>query len=348
MSPYVLATLISTLGLGTMIALSSSHWLLAWMCLEINTLAIIPLMAQHPHPRAVESATKYFIAQAAGAATILFAALTNSWVSGSWHIPEMWHPLPCTMCILGLALKMGIAPLHSWMPEVMQGLSLKTALILATWQKLAPFCILLQVPPSNPALLMALGITSILVGGWGGFNQTQVRKVLAYSSIAHLGWMVLILQFSPSLALLSLFIYFIITTATFLLLDTSKATNINLLATAWSKTPALYAIAPLVLLSLGGLPPLTGFIPKWLILKELTEESLFVAATFAALGALISLFFYLRLAYAVILIILPHTIIAIAPWRIKRPKVYLLGAICVILSLVLLPFTPLLTALFSW
>jgi len=82
MNPYILATLIFGLGLGTIITFASSHWLLAWIGLEINTLAIIPLIAQNHHPRAVEATTKYFLAQATAAAMLLFASTTNAWLTG--------------------------------------------------------------------------------------------------------------------------------------------------------------------------------------------------------------------------------------------------------------------------
>lgn len=78
MNPYILTVLLIGLGLGTTITFASSHWLLAWMGLEINTLAIVPLMAQHHHPRAVEATTKYFLTQATAAAIILFASTINA------------------------------------------------------------------------------------------------------------------------------------------------------------------------------------------------------------------------------------------------------------------------------
>ena len=78
MNPYVLSVLLISLGLGTTLTFASSHWLLAWMGLEINTLAIIPLITQHHHPRAVEATTKYFLTQATAAALILFASTTNA------------------------------------------------------------------------------------------------------------------------------------------------------------------------------------------------------------------------------------------------------------------------------
>nr|YP_003457097.1 NADH dehydrogenase subunit 2 [Oneirodes thompsoni]BAI77171.1 NADH dehydrogenase subunit 2 [Oneirodes thompsoni] len=347
MSPYILSTLFLGLGLGTTITFASSHWLLAWMGVEMNTLAILPLMARHHHPRAVEATTKYFLTQAAAAAMLLFASTTNAWLTGQWDIQQMSHPLPTTMIIIALALKLGLAPLHSWLPEVLQGLDLTTGLILSTWQKLAPFALILQLQPSNPTILVSLGLTSTLVGGWGGLNQTQLRKILAYSSIAHLGWMILVLQFSPSLTLLTLTTYLAMTSSTFLVFKLNNSTSINALATSWAKAPALTTITPLILLSLGGLPPLTGFMPKWLILQELTKQGLALPATLAALSALLSLYFYLRLSYTMALTMSPNSLVGTAPWRLHPPHPAMPLAISATLTTLLLPSTPALATLLA-
>nr|YP_010353333.1 NADH dehydrogenase subunit 2 [Pholidapus dybowskii]YP_010364836.1 NADH dehydrogenase subunit 2 [Pholis picta]UOF73358.1 NADH dehydrogenase subunit 2 [Pholidapus dybowskii]UOF73371.1 NADH dehydrogenase subunit 2 [Pholidapus dybowskii]UOF73384.1 NADH dehydrogenase subunit 2 [Pholis picta] len=347
MNPYILATLLFGLGLGTTITFASSHWLLAWMGLEMNTLAIIPLMAQHHHPRAVEATTKYFLTQATGAAMLLFASTTNAWMTGQWDIQQMSHPLPVTLVTLALALKVGLAPVHAWLPEVLQGLDLTTGLILSTWQKLAPFALLMQIQPSNSTLLIILGLTSTLVGGWGGLNQTQLRKILAYSSIAHLGWMILVMQFSPSLTLLTLFTYFVMTFSTFLVFKLNDSTTLNTLATSWAKAPALTALAPLILLSLGGLPPLTGFMPKWLILQELAKQDLALTATLAALAALLSLYFYLRLSYAMTLTMSPNNITGVTPWRFSPTQLTLPVATSTTATLLLLPLTPAAMALLT-
>nr|YP_009192642.1 NADH dehydrogenase subunit 2 [Pterophyllum altum]ALP30024.1 NADH dehydrogenase subunit 2 [Pterophyllum altum] len=340
MNPYILAILLFGLGLGTTITFASSHWLLAWMGLELNTLAIIPLMAQLHHPRAVEASTKYFLIQTAAAATLLFASTTNAWLTGQWDIQQISHPLPTTLITLALALKIGLAPLHAWLPEVLQGLNLTTGLILSTWQKLAPFALLLQIQPTNSELLIFLGLASTLIGGWGGLNQTQLRKILAYSSIAHLGWMILVLQFSPQLTLLTLMTYFIMTASAFLIFKINNATNINTLATSWTKFPALTALTPLILLSLGGLPPLTGFMPKWLILQELAKQELAPTATLAALTALLSLYFYLRLSYAMTLTMSSNTLTATTPWRFTSSQATLPLAITTSTTIYLLPLTP--------
>nr|BBG74553.1 NADH dehydrogenase subunit 2 [Metavelifer multiradiatus] len=340
MSPLILSLLLLSLGLGTTITFASSHWLLAWMGLEINTLAILPLMARTPHPRAVEATTKYFITQATAAAVILFASTTNAWITGEWSITHTMAPVTTVLITMALALKLGLAPTHFWLPEVLQGLDLTTGLILSTWQKLAPFILLLQLTAPSPTLLTGLALTSILVGGWGGLNQVQVRKILAYSSIAHLGWMTLISQFSAPLALLALFTYILMTTSAFLTIKLNAATTINSLATAWTKSPALTAFVPLVLLSLGGLPPLTGFAPKWMILQELTKQQLPLIATAAALMALLSLYFYLRLSYAMALTVAPSTPPASTPWRFSHAQPTLLLSVTTIATLALLPLTP--------
>nr|YP_010500190.1 NADH dehydrogenase subunit 2 [Notropis chlorocephalus]UWV18159.1 NADH dehydrogenase subunit 2 [Notropis chlorocephalus] len=341
MNPYVLATLLSSLGLGTTLTFASSHWLLAWMGLEINTLAIVPLMAQHHHPRAVEATTKYFLTQATAAAVILFASTTNAWITGEWNMTNMSDPIATTMILTALALKIGLAPMHFWMPEVMQGLDLLTGLILSTWQKLAPLALIIQTAHTfDPILLTALGLMSTLVGGWGGLNQTQLRKVLAYSSIAHMGWMIIILQHAPQLTLLALLTYILMTSAAFLTLKLSYATKVSTLATTWSKNPLLTATAALVLLSLGGLPPLTGFMPKWMILQELAKQGLSLTATVMALAALISLYFYLRLCYTMTLTISPNTVTSSTPWRTQTTQASIPLALSTVMALGLLPITP--------
>nr|YP_009239757.1 NADH dehydrogenase subunit 2 [Rhodeus notatus]AMN14269.1 NADH dehydrogenase subunit 2 [Rhodeus notatus] len=341
MNPYVLLVLLSSLGLGTTLTFASSHWLLAWMGLEINTLAIIPLMSQHHHPRAVEATTKYFLTQATAAAVILFAGTTNAWTQGAWDINGMSDPLANTMLIIALALKIGLAPMHLWMPEVLQGLDLTTGLILSTWQKLAPLALIMQTAQNvDPLLLTTLGLLSTLIGGWGGLNQTQLRKILAYSSIAHMGWMVIILQYAPQLTLLALLMYILMTTAAFLALKVFNTTKINALATAWSKAPILSATTTLLLLSLAGLPPLTGFMPKWLILQELTKQNLPMTATVMALAALLSLYFYLRLCYTMALTISPSMNSSTLPWRTNINQPSLLLALFSTAALILLPVTP--------
>nr|YP_514724.1 NADH dehydrogenase subunit 2 [Grasseichthys gabonensis]BAE79956.1 NADH dehydrogenase subunit 2 [Grasseichthys gabonensis] len=346
MNPYVLSMIISSLGLGTTLTFLSSHWLLAWMGLEINTLAIMPLMAKQHHPRAVEATTKYFLTQATAAALILFATTTNAWLTGEWSIDNLSHPAAMTLTTIAIALKIGLAPVHFWLPEVLQGLNLTTGLILSTWQKLAPMALIIQIAPNTDQLVLtALGVLSTLVGGWGGLNQTQLRKILAYSSIAHLGWMIIILQYAPHLTTLTLTIYILMTSTMFMALSYSSATKMSTLTLKWTKNPTLLTVTALSLLSLGGLPPLTGFMPKWLILQELAKQDIPLTATIMAMSALLSLFFYLRLCYAMILTIAPNTNNAQTPWRLQNFHPTLPLSTLTILTALMLPITPSILAL---
>nr|BBH37383.1 NADH dehydrogenase subunit 2 [Moringua javanica] len=346
MNPYILLILLTSLGLGTTITFASSHWFMAWMGLEINTLAILPLMIQHHHPRAVEATTKYFLTQATAAALLLFTATSNAWMTGQWTIQQLSNPTIITITTLALGLKMGLAPMHFWLPEVLQGLDLNTGLILSTWQKLAPMSLIYQLAQeTNQSLMIMLGLTSALIGGWGGLNQTQLRKIMAYSSIAHMGWMMIVLKYAPNLTLMNLTIYIIMTSAAFTAMKTTSATKINTLATAWTKAPIATTMTVLTLLSLGGLPPLTGFMPKWLILQEMTKQDLSLIATLMAISALLSLFFYLRLSYAMTLTTSPNTNNGKTPWRLKSTQTTALLATTTMATTMLLPITPALMAM---
>nr|ARO89786.1 NADH dehydrogenase subunit 2 [Cynops cyanurus chuxiongensis] len=339
MSPYTLSMLMSSLAVGTVTTLSSCHWFLAWMGLEINTLAMIPLMTKMHHPRATESATKYFLTQATASALILFSTIMNAWTTGEWTIVDMNHKTSTTILTIALAIKLGVAPFHMWLPDVLQGLNMMTCLILSTWQKLAPMALLVLTSHQlDTNLLTMLALASMVVGGWGGLNQTQVRKIMAYSSIAHLGWMTMVVSFAPDLALLNLFVYLIMTSSMFTTLMALNSTSMNKLSTSWLKTPTLAAFTMAVLMALGGLPPTSGFLPKWLILQEMTKQHLNALSAMMAMSALLSLFFYLRLSYTISLTSPPHISNSNLVWR-KKNNLQIIPTM-IILSVMMMPVTP--------
>nr|YP_002860199.1 NADH dehydrogenase subunit 2 [Fejervarya cancrivora]ACD49884.1 NADH dehydrogenase subunit 2 [Fejervarya cancrivora] len=315
MNPITLTVLISSLALGTTITLSSNHWLLAWIGLEINTLAVIPFLTLTPHPRAIEAATKYFLTQASASALILFSASMSAWKTGEWAITSLSAPFTITLP-LALMMKLGLAPMHFWLPEVIQGVPLMSGLILSTWQKVAPLSLLIQINHLiDLNILIALGLTSALVGGWGGINQTQLRKIMAFSSIGHLGWMIIILKFNPILTIFNFLLYSIMTAAMFLSLISISATKMTDITSAWPKSPLLTTITMFTLLSLAGLPPLTGFAPKLFITLELVKQESILLSAVLMLASLLALFFYIRLTYLIILTIPPNISLSTAYWR---------------------------------
>nr|AHK10109.1 NADH dehydrogenase subunit 2 [Sittiparus varius varius] len=345
MNPQAKLIFTTSLLLGTTITISSNHWVMAWAGLEINTLAILPLISKSHHPRAIEAATKYFLVQATASTLVLFASMTNAWSTGQWDITQLTNPMSCMILTSALAMKLGLAPFHFWFPEVLQGSPLTTGLLLATAMKLPPVALLFMTSPSlNPTLLTIMAVLSAALGGWMGLNQTQTRKIMAFSSISHLGWMTIILTYNPKLTLLNFYLYALITTAVFLTLNTIKAMNLPTLMTTWTKTPSLNAMLLLTLLSLAGLPPLTGFLPKWLIIQELTKQDMASTATVMALLSLLSLFFYLRLAYCATITLPPHTTNHMKLWHTNKP-VNTSVAVLMTTSTMLLPVSPLVHAI---
>nr|APD30866.1 NADH dehydrogenase subunit 2 [Nesillas brevicaudata] len=340
MNPQAKLVFTISLFLGTTITISSNHWVTAWAGLEINTLAVLPLISKSHHPRAIEAATKYFLTQATASALVLFSSMTNAWYTGQWDITQLTHPTSCLILTSALAMKLGLVPFHFWFPEVLQGSNLTTGLLLSTIMKFPPIALLYMTSPSlNPTMLSCMAILSAALGGWMGLNQTQIRKILAFSSISHLGWMAMIISYSPKLTLLNFYLYSLITAAVFLTLNSMKATKLSTLMTTWTKTPALNAMLLLTLLSLAGLPPMTGFLPKWLIIQELTKQDMAPAAAMISMLSLLSLFFYLRLAYCATITLPPHTTNLMKQWRTNK-TISTSTAVLVTTSITLLPISP--------
>nr|QHI42551.1 NADH dehydrogenase subunit 2 [Aegolius funereus] len=345
MSPYTKMLISMSLLLGTTITISSNHWAMAWTGLEINTLAIIPLISKSHHPRAIEATIKYFLVQAAASALLLLSSLINAWSSGQWDITQMTHHTSCLLLTVAVAMKLGLVPFHFWYPEVLQGSPLTTALILSTLMKLPPLALLLLVSNSlNPTMLACMAISSAALGGWMGLNQTQTRKIMAFSSISHLGWMIAIILYQPKLTTLTFYLYAMMTATVLLTMNTMKTLNLAAMMTSWAKTPMLSTTLMLTLLSLAGLPPLTGFLPKWSIIQELTKQELTPTATLITMLSLLSLFFYLRLMYYSTITLPPNTSTNMKQWCTNSPTNTLIAALTST-SIMLLPMSPMILTL---
>ena len=339
------AFLFITVVSGTIIVLSSEKWFLVWVGLELRTLALVPILCSKFSPRKIEATIKYFLIQALRAALLLKGALIQAWLIGSWSTLNPMKKVSVICLRIALAFKLGLAPCHFWFPDVLQGLPFFQGLIIATWQKIAPLLILFffgQLISSY--LLVVASLISILVGGWGGLNQTQVRKILAYSSIGNMGWLIITSLYSINAAILMLVIYLIINTAIFLLFDFLKISTLGHLKTTSQLSPVRVALVILMMLSLGGLPPLTGFILKFTSLYFLVNKGFIFLSSAMIAGRLLRLFFYLRVSFNTGLILFPQHIIRITSWRKRAttspltPKVWLLS-ILAILSTLSIPLT---------
>nr|ACE01180.1 NADH dehydrogenase subunit 2 [Canis lupus familiaris]UIB39208.1 NADH dehydrogenase subunit 2 [Canis lupus familiaris]UIB39247.1 NADH dehydrogenase subunit 2 [Canis lupus familiaris]UIB39572.1 NADH dehydrogenase subunit 2 [Canis lupus familiaris]UIB39611.1 NADH dehydrogenase subunit 2 [Canis lupus familiaris] len=346
MKPPILIIIMATVMTGTMIVMLSSHWLLIWIGFEMNMLAIIPILMKKYNPRAMEASTKYFLTQATASMLLMMGVTINLLYSGQWVISKISNPIASIMMTTALTMKLGLSPFHFWVPEVTQGITLMSGMILLTWQKIAPMSILYQISPSiNTNLLMLMALTSVLVGGWGGLNQTQLRKIMAYSSIAHMGWMTAIITYNPTMMILNLTLYILMTLSTFMLFMLNSSTTTLSLSHMWNKFPLITSMILILMLSLGGLPPLSGFIPKWMIIQELTKNNMIIIPTLMAITALLNLYFYLRLTYSTALTMFPSTNNMKMKWQFEYTKKATLLPPLIITSTMLLPLTPMLSIL---
>nr|UFR83231.1 NADH dehydrogenase subunit 2 [Lasiopodomys raddei] len=343
MNPTTLMTIYMTIMTGPMITMLSSNLFVMWIGLEMNLLALIPLMINNSNPRSTEAATKYFLTQATASMILLLSILINFKQLGTWTFQPETDINIMTMTFISLAIKLGLAPFHSWLPEVTQGIKLDVGLILLTWQKIAPLSILSQFYELiNPNLLALSALISVLIGAWNGLNQTQTRKILAYSSIAHMGWMISVLPYNPSLTTLNLLIYIIMTIPMFLIFNTHSFTSISSMSLMWNKMPMALPMISLILLSTGGLPPLTGFLPKWAIITELMKNSNLLLASLMAMTALINLFFYTRLIYSTSLTTFPSNNNSKMYIHQNRTKINNILSPMTVISTLTLPLSPLL------
>nr|AFR24945.1 NADH dehydrogenase subunit 2 [Cyclemys fusca] len=345
MNPHANTIITTSLIMGPLLTISSNHWILAWTGLEISTLAVTPLIAKQHHPRAIEAATNTFLTQAAASSLVLASSTINAWQTGQWDITQMSNTFPCVILTTALAIKLGLAPFHFWLPEVLQGTTTMTAMILTTWQKLAPLSLLtLTAQSMNTSLMVMLGLTSIITGGWGMLNQTQLRKIMAFSSIAHLGWMITSLTLSPKLMMLTFCTYTIMTSTMFLMTNLLETNKVSVMMTSWTKLPMLNTTMMLILMSVAGLPPLTGFMLKWLIIQELSMQHMCFTTTTMVIMSMLSLFFYLRTSYQATITLSPNSTSSSQQWRHKPNQKHYLTPM-IMLSTALLPIVPTLSAI---
>ncbi len=276
--------------LGSLLALSATNWINVYAGLELNMFAFVPLINQYSSNEEIEASTKYFLVQLLGSIFLL--------AGGVWLCAPALPPTPSKyLILLGLIIKAGVAPFHFWFPRVMAGLSWPICLLLSTWQKFFPlFFLFNNFIPSDPNPYLLLFSFGALVGAMGGLNQTSLRAILAYSSITHRGWMLSVALFRPLCALFYLFTYILNTILIVTTLHHSSPTSPQA-TTSFLSFPSTHKIFIILgLLSLAGLPPFIGFLPKWQVLELLTASAPW-ALPVLLLASITTLFFYLKISF---------------------------------------------------
>lgn len=267
------------------------------MGLEINLLSFIPIIINLKNSLSTESALKYFLTQALASSILLLRVLLLS-IKNRNLFYEI-NSLINFILNSTLLIKIGAAPFHFWFPEIIEGLSWITRLILITWQKIAPIILISYC--FIPFYIIIVRIISIIAGSIGGLNQQNLRKLIAYSSINHLGWILRSLIISNYYWIVYFSLYTLISIAIIRLFNKFNLFKINQLFNLINFNPLVKFLLFCNLLSLGGLPPFTGFLPKWIIIQIISSINPFLIIIIV-IPTLITLFFYIRISYSAFII----------------------------------------------
>nr|URH16840.1 NADH dehydrogenase subunit 2 [Cornitermes pugnax] len=292
--------LLITLVGGVLVSVSSNSWLGAWIGLEINLMSFIPLMSNIKNMYNTEASLKYFIIQVLASATLLFLVTMKTLTEDLFSFDSNLYTsmIICTP----LLLKSGAAPLHWWFPGVMEGLSWENCALLMTVQKAAPLMLMSYLIEIN-AFTLSIILLSTIVGSIGGLNQTSMRKILTYSSINHTGWMLIALTTSESLWLVYFTIYSMLALTVVSAISLSGVSFINQTMMTNKEATLMKFMMFTSLLSLGGLPPFLGFLPKWIVIQAMITNHMAPLATIVVVTSLITLYYYLKISYSSFMIL---------------------------------------------
>nr|YP_009171130.1 NADH dehydrogenase subunit 2 [Drawida japonica]AIR76355.1 NADH dehydrogenase subunit 2 [Drawida japonica] len=282
----------SVLVSSSIMALSSSNWLIFWLSMEINLLSFIPIILTGSGNQETEAAIKYFLAQALGSSAILVFS-TSLWNLESFSFSKLFS----LILMVSILLKLGSAPCHFWYPSVMSSISWVSCFVLTTWQKLAPLCAIsfFLMQKFSSSFLIFVGSLNAIIGGIMGLNQSKMRSIMAYSSIGHIGWMLSLSSiYMPISSVVYFVVYSMLILPLFFILGLLNIYGLNNLNKTISMAPLLIFVVSILFLSLGGLPPLTGFAPKMMTIFLLVNvNSMFIL--FLILGSVLNLCFYLNI-----------------------------------------------------
>nr|UER94209.1 NADH dehydrogenase subunit 2 [Pachliopta aristolochiae] len=279
---------------STLISISSNSWLGCWIGLEINLLSFIPLISNSKNLLSSEAALKYFLVQSIASINFLFTIILKMMLMKNFEMNLIFSILINS----SLLMKMGSTPFHFWFPNIIEGLSWFNCFILMSWQKISPMILLSYYINNNFILLIS--IFNTIIGTLGSLNQTSLRKILTFSSINNLGWMLMSLMISDNLWLFYFLFYsFFISIVCFMfnMFNMYIINQLFIINMNYSMKFSLF----LIFFSLSGLPPFLGFFPKWIIINFLINNNLMLICFIFILMSLMMMFIYIRIMYSSIM-----------------------------------------------
>jgi NADH-quinone oxidoreductase subunit N len=360
--------------LGMFVMISGNHFLVLYLGLELLTLSSYALVAlRRDSAVATEAAMKYFVLGALASGFLLYGLSMLYGATGTLDVSEVFaiiasgqikHQvlvLGVVFVVCGLAFKLGVVPFHTWVPDVYHGAPTAVTLMIAGAPKLAAFALVMRLlvdglmPLANDwqQMLAVLAVASLLVGNLAAIAQTNLKRMLAFSTISQMGFVLIGLlsgvvggDSAPaanaySSAMFYVITYVLTTLATFgviLLLarEGFESEEISDLAGLNQRSPLYAAVMSICLFSLAGVPPMVGFYAKLSVLQALiasAQTGSIALAIFAVLMSLIGAFYYLRVI-KVMYFDSPITATTVTAAKDVRLVLGINGALVLILGLV--------------
>jgi NADH-quinone oxidoreductase subunit N len=364
--------------LGQMVMISANNLLVVYMGLELMSLSLYALAAlRRDTGRATEAAIKYFVLGALASGFLLYGMSMLYGGTGSLDLPDIAKAIATgqanrtvmvfgvVFLVAGLAFKFGAVPFHMWVPDVYQGTPTAVTLLIAGAPKLAAFAIafrllaeaLIGVAADWQQMLTVLAVASLVVGNLVAIAQTNLKRMLAYSTIAQVGFVMLGMlsgvvggdaRYAPEAyggALFYIITYVLTTLGTFGLIQLMaragfEAEEIADLRGLNRRSPWMALVALLLMFSLAGIPPTVGFYAKLAVLQSVVAAGMIWLAVLAVLASLVGAFYYLRVVKT-IYFDEPTDTAALVPGTAARAAMGINGAL--VIALGLLP-SPLMTA----
>nr|YP_010227786.1 NADH dehydrogenase subunit 2 [Schlechtendalia peitan]UDD86541.1 NADH dehydrogenase subunit 2 [Schlechtendalia peitan] len=280
-------TFITLMMFSSIMTISSSNWLSMWMGLELNLFTIIPILNFKMSIYSIESTMKYFLIQAFASIILLMFLINKS----------LFFMIQINMLMLiPLLMKLSLMPFHLWLPSMIEGLNWMSCLLLMTWQKIAPM-IMISYLNFNKTMIFIIAMISL--NNMFGMNQNSIRKILAMSSINNSSWMLIAIITNEFLWLNYFMIYSILNMMIIYILWNYKINYINQLK--FFNFNFFFKLNMLMLIfSIMGLPPMLGFLMKWMLIKTLIYNQMIIILILLITLTILNLYFYLKLTYFVL------------------------------------------------
>jgi NADH-quinone oxidoreductase subunit N len=320
---YPLLIALATIGMMAMV--SAGDLMALYMGLELQSLALYVVAAMDRDSKtSTEAGLKYFVLGALSSGLLLYGASLVYGFAGTTSfagiLSTVQHGVPVGLLfglvfmLAGLAFKISAAPFHMWTPDVYEGAPTPITAFFATAPKIAAMALIARlvhgafggITPQWSQVLAALSVVSMFVGAVAAIGQKDIKRLMAYSSIAHMGFALMGLAsgtvFGVQAMLVYMAIYVTMNLGTFafilsLEMDGKPVTDITLL-NQFSKREPLKALAVLVLMfSLAGVPPMLGFFGKFYVLKAAVDAGMGWLAIAGVVASVIGAFYYLRIVY---------------------------------------------------